>query len=480
MLPEHFSFIDIETTGASLVHDRITEIALIRVDHGQISMRWHSLVNPGRPIPHTIQKLTGITDTAVADAPCFADLADVLFAKLHGSILVAHNARFDHGFLKKEFALTGKSFDAATLCTVKLSRALYPDHRHHNLDALIERHTLYCTARHRAMGDTEVIWQFFTQLQKNWPLQHLLPAIEQAVTPAEQASNLAENILANIPDGPGVYLFFDRLPATTDKNRFQSPLYIGYSLNLRNQVFNHSHPTRQTGVLQKLAKKIRHVEWVETAGELEARLLAIQLTKKYPPRLHTSGRERTYTPFALRLIPNKRNPPLFSHIPLAGTNPATWQELYGIFSTPAEAAHFLQKMAHTSQLCPCYLSLAHKRSCQCSINTHPSEVTTTPASHLNERNIRLLAALERATAKTRWPWQGPVVFIEKNNHTGQQTCHLFNLWCHLGSGPTPETVYRDFLQATPTFDLEIYRTLTRWLLNPSAEKTVVPMDCGNE
>jgi DNA polymerase-3 subunit epsilon len=81
-------------------------------------------------------------------------------ALLADCVFVAHNARFDYGFIKNEFRRIGQDFDAPVLCTVKLSRALYPQFHRHGLDALIERHGLTCTARHRAMGDTEALHQF--------------------------------------------------------------------------------------------------------------------------------------------------------------------------------------------------------------------------------------------------------------------------------------------------------------------------------
>src|SRR5207253_10307829 len=103
---------------------------------------------------------TGITNDMVEHAPTFESIAEMLFERLAGKVLVAHNARFDYGFLRNEFQRSGLRYRARVLCTVKLSRALFPQHRRHNLDSLIERHSLSCSARHRALGDAEAIWQF--------------------------------------------------------------------------------------------------------------------------------------------------------------------------------------------------------------------------------------------------------------------------------------------------------------------------------
>ena len=153
------AIVDLETTGAHPSWDRVTEIAVLEVDNGDVTSEWSTLVNPDTPIPAAIQALTGISNAMVADAPRFAELAQDLHARLDGRIFVAHNARFDYGFLRSEFERSGLQFSARTLCTVRLSRRLYPDQARHNLDSLITRHRLQCRARHRALGDAEAVWQ---------------------------------------------------------------------------------------------------------------------------------------------------------------------------------------------------------------------------------------------------------------------------------------------------------------------------------
>src|SRR5690606_29564461 len=139
-LPRSLAFIDVESTGAHPVRDRITEIAILRIEDGEVVARWESLVAPGQPIPPLIEDVTGISDAMVADAPPFEALADTVAGLLEGCVFVAHSARFDYGFIRNAFARIGRDFVAPVLCTVKLSRALFPEHHRHGLDALIERH----------------------------------------------------------------------------------------------------------------------------------------------------------------------------------------------------------------------------------------------------------------------------------------------------------------------------------------------------
>src|SRR5688500_19454337 len=92
----------------------------------------------------------------VADAPPFEAIADDIAARVEGRLFVAHNARFDYGFLRSEFRRIERRFRAPVLCTVRLSRAMMPDERGHSLHAVMHRHGTACDARHRALGDAKV------------------------------------------------------------------------------------------------------------------------------------------------------------------------------------------------------------------------------------------------------------------------------------------------------------------------------------
>ncbi|HEV7358195.1 MAG TPA: 3'-5' exonuclease, partial [Steroidobacteraceae bacterium] len=160
------AFVDLETTGGNPAYDRITEVGIVRMRNGELLEEWSSLVNPECRISPYIEAFTGISSEMVADAPRFADLASMVYEKLEGAVFIAHNARFDQGFLRSEFRRIGMTYSAAALCTVKLSRCLFPQHARHNLDAVIERHGLDCSARHRALGDAKVLhdlWQKLTR-----------------------------------------------------------------------------------------------------------------------------------------------------------------------------------------------------------------------------------------------------------------------------------------------------------------------------
>ena len=168
-LPRELAFVDLETTGGNAAYHRITEIGIVRVVDDRVVEEWSTLVNPECRIPPPIQAFTGITDAMVADAPRFREVAATVREKLGAALFVAHNARFDYSFLRSEFRRADRRFSAKVLCTVKLSRRLYPAQRRHNLDAVMQRHGLECSARHRALGDARVLADLWRCLRSERP-----------------------------------------------------------------------------------------------------------------------------------------------------------------------------------------------------------------------------------------------------------------------------------------------------------------------
>jgi DNA polymerase-3 subunit epsilon len=161
-----FAVVDVETTGMRPGEDdRITEIAVVVVQGSRRELVFDSLVNPGRAIPARISELTGISDAMVREAPAFHDIADQLLSALAGRVFVAHNARFDWGFVGAEVRRTRELvLDGPRLCTVRLARRLYRGEPSYGLDALAHRFALEFPARHRAAGDAMVTGMLFERL----------------------------------------------------------------------------------------------------------------------------------------------------------------------------------------------------------------------------------------------------------------------------------------------------------------------------
>lgn len=154
-------FVDVETTGGTPTGSRILEIGALRVENGNIVGRLNQVLDPEEPVPGWITQLTGITGHDTLSQPAFADLRSELSLLFDGAIFVAHNVNFDYGFFAAEFHRLGQRFAMDKLCTVRLSRALYPEQRSHRLDAVIARHGYRVANRHRAYDDAEVLHKFY-------------------------------------------------------------------------------------------------------------------------------------------------------------------------------------------------------------------------------------------------------------------------------------------------------------------------------
>lgn len=273
MLP-CFVMLDLETTGGSSVHDRITEIAAVRVENGVEVARWSTLVNPGVPIPPFIQSLTGISDAMVAHAPTFDAVAQQLLALLDGAVFVAHNVHFDHGFVQNALQRLGTPIKVQTLCTVRLSRKLYPQHKGHGLDAITQRHGLHNQARHRAMGDVDVVLAWLTLATQELGLEVLRREASALLQGGDVVPPQLETPMAEVPETVGVYVLWGAGP---------KPLFIGKASNLRARVMWHFQSAAKVAREKRITQEIRRIEWRETALELDAFTLEAQLKEQLHP-----------------------------------------------------------------------------------------------------------------------------------------------------------------------------------------------------
>lgn len=466
--PDPYVLIDLETTGANPVIDRITEIAMLRFEGGRMVGQLETLVNPARPIPGHIQNLIGITEDMVVDAPRFAAVADAVRAMLDGAVFIAHNARFDYGFIRNEYTRLGQVFEAPVLCTVKLSRALFPSHHRHGLDALIERHGLSCGARHRAMGDVLALRQFLDMAQAHFNHRALASACERAMKFAKRPRSLPEGVLEGLPDAAGVYVFHGEDDA---------PLYVGRGASLRARVLEHFAKSERAGKRLELADKVRRVEWHETAGELSAMLLEAQLLRTLQPS-HNRVQQGGADVFGLRVVTRRRGPPSLQRVPLAGSDPADWRDgdVYGSFRNPKEVENLLRELSLAYMLCPKRLGLeaSAKGPCQALRSKRCAGVCAgreSPEAH----DARLVGALASVSPKP-WPWPGAVVFVEHSEHAQCRAWHVFDRWCHLGSADD-ESAFAALCAKlpAPAFDLDVYRMMQRWLAKPDHAALAMPL-----
>jgi len=444
------AFVDLETTGTLAAEDRITEVGIVRVDDGARVSEWSTLVNPECSIPPEIQGLTGITNAMVARAPTFREIADELAGRIEGCVFVAHNARFDYGFLKHEFARLRRAFTARVLCTVKLSRRLYPDGGRHNLDALIARHALPADDRHRALGDARILWAFVQTVYHDQPHAEVDAAIARILRIPSLPPQLPANALDAIPEAPGVYRFYG-LNAL--------PLYVGKSVNLRERVASHFSSDYRSANDLRLSAEITRIDFDETAGELGALLRESRLVKSLLPAYNQRLRRRAEM-VALSIAAEPSAP---DYVRSPAIDPGAFDDLYGPFSSRRQAREALRVLAAEAGLCwtalglerrngPCFARQVKKCAGAC-------VGAETPAAH----HARLRHALAPHALK-RWPYPG-MIGVRETSLTGERIeVHVFRDWCWLAT-VRDESELNAVREVPPRgeFDLDIYRLLVRRL-----------------
>ena len=453
LLDAPLAIVDVETTGAHPAWDRVTEIAVVEVSDGDVVAEWSTLLNPGTTIPPAIQALTGITNKMVAEAPAFEDLATEIHQRLDGRVLVAHNARFDYGFLRHEFERAGLRFHARTLCTVKLSRRLYPGYRRHNLDSLIERHGLHCGARHRALGDAQAVWHFLrvaTEQQGAERVQDVARSLSKL--PALPA-HIERATVDAIPEATGVYLFYGEGEAL---------LYVGKSVAMRSRVLQHFSGDVNSEREQQIARELRRIEWRRTCGELGALLLEAQLVKTLRPAFNRQLKEAKDTcgfSFDMKRLSLEE---------MANINPQTLPFLHGVFRSRRSALHALRDLAAEHGLCLQTLGFERGRkgpgfqACfRHQIRRCAGVCAGRESAH--EHLARVAAALARLKLPP-WPWRGPVGIVERDADRDATDVHVVEQWCLLGTAKSDAEVaeLREG-EARASFDLDYFRILTRYL-----------------
>src|SRR5664279_281950 len=162
-----YAIVDIETTGSYAANNGITELAIVLHDGNKITERYETLVNPLVPIPQYVQTLTGIQPEMLQDAPVFSGVASRVYELLKDVIFVAHHVNFDYSFIKHQLACCGYELDTKKLCTVRLSRKVFPGLSGYSLGKLCRDLDIPITNRHRAGGDADATVILFEKILEN-------------------------------------------------------------------------------------------------------------------------------------------------------------------------------------------------------------------------------------------------------------------------------------------------------------------------
>ncbi len=378
------AIVDIESTGGHQYHDRITEVAAVRFDERGIHIHeW--LINPQQPISAFIEQLTGISNEMVATAPCFADVAAEIEAVLHGAVMVAHNSRFDSRFLQHAFRRCQRHWSAPNLCTVKLSRRLYPNEFKHNLDSIIERFQLQLPTRHRALADVAALVLFLAQSLREHPLAHWQQQVWALLQPRPAPAWLPESLRQAfycLPDSHGVAALL------ADDGTL---LHLAAHSQLMQEV---GLMLGKAGAPERFQAACQ-LDYQTALGPIHAQVLRQDWQARYPQGpSNKPNPAATPSHYTIHFIANAHGQLQAQVQPLhPGSYP---QPPYGVFLHPRAAKKALLTWVHDHGLCPHALGLTHlddKLPCpiaaigQC--DGHCQDAQMQPAS---QQRILMLAA----------------------------------------------------------------------------------------
>jgi DNA polymerase-3 subunit epsilon len=441
------AFVDIETTGSHFERDRITEIGIKSLNYDHVDT-WESLINPQTFIPQNIQSLTGIRPEMVSKQPPFEDLALEIARELEGKIFVAHNARFDYGFLKASFKRVGIDFKPKVLCTVKLSRLLFPEQSRHNLDTIISTHRLKISSRHRALGDADLLVQFWQVCERQFGREVLFKTLNQLIGNPSLPPNIDKALIDSIPEKPGCYIFYGENKA---------PLYIGKSISLRSRVMGHFQGSLTLRKEMKLSLQVRDIDWIETSGELGALILESRLIKERMPSMNIKlRRSKDLCAWKLELDTNGvLMPHLVGHRELA---PGIQENLYGLFYSKREAHSYLKAIAKKHRLCEALLGLEKRIEGKACFGYQLKQCRGACIGHspVDLHNLQLKTVLEFFKVQV-WPYQGPIA-IQEAGHM-----HVIDHWRYLGTAINEDELYELADSGEGEFDLDIYKILKKAL-----------------
>jgi DNA polymerase-3 subunit epsilon len=274
-----FVVLDLETTGGAPDGGGVTEIGAVKVRSGEVLGQFGTLVNPGERLPPFITVLTGITEAMLAPAPTLESVLPSLLEFLRGSVLVAHNAPYDVGFLKAACARHGYTWpqprvlDTAALARRALTRDEVPNRK---LATLARFFRSAVEPTHRALDDAKATVDVLHGLIErlgSYRVYSLGDAIEfaKAVTPTQRRQR---HLADGLPHVPGVYVF---------RAADERPLYVGTSKDIGTRVRNYfTAGEKRARISEMLAAAVR-VEAVECAHSLEAEVRELRLIAAHSP-----------------------------------------------------------------------------------------------------------------------------------------------------------------------------------------------------
>jgi len=418
-VPFMYAIVDIETTGGYAAANGITEISIYIFDGKKVVEKFETLINPGQPIPRYIQAFTGINDEMVAKAPKFEVVAEKIYSLLHDKIFIAHNVNFDYSFVKAHLNESGFDLNSKKLCTVRLSRKIFPGFPSYSLGNLCHSLGITINERHRAGGDTEATVKVFQLLLQNDKEQHIQKSLHRGSKEQALPPNVPKEHFERLPYTPGVYYFHN------EKGKI---IYVGKATNIRYRVNSHFSNNSESRQKQNFLRHTHAISFQPCATELMACILESTEIKKLWPIFNYSQKR--------------------------------WEDVYGIFDyedqngylrlaieknkkqlKPVSTFHYLvdghailRKIIHEYNLCPklCFMQRGNEK-CEGIKEKYcygACELKEKPADY-NNRVQQAITSLQA---------QPSFAIIEKGLNGDEKSCILVWKGKFLGMGYIPADI----------------------------------------
>lgn len=337
-----YAVVDIETTGSHASEHGITEIGIVITDGIKVVESFETLVNPQQPIPPFIQVLTGIKDDMVSKAPLFEDITPQVFELLQDKIFVAHNVNFDYSFVQHHLKHAGFGLNAKKLCTVRLSRKVFPNLLGYSLGKLTRQLGVKMDRHHRAGADATATAEVLHRILAEDSGGHVEAMLKSKNQEQNLPPHLSETLTQKLPTAPGVYYFHDAQGKV---------VYVGKANNLKKRVLGHFSGNDTGSKRQSFLGHIHQVTYQVCGSELMAFILEHAEIRRLWP-IFNYAHKHPVEAYSLYVFEDQKG-----YLRLAIDGKKKHLEPVYTFNLLIEGQSMLRKMIQQFDLCPrmCFL-----------------------------------------------------------------------------------------------------------------------------
>lgn len=337
-----YAIVDIETTGGYAANNDITEVAIVLHNGNCIVDRYETLIKPARVIPYHIQVLTGITPAMVEDAPSFDEVAGEIYERLKDAVFIAHNVNFDYSFIKHHLSLCGYDLNSPKLCTVRLSRKVFPGLTSYSLGKICAHFNIIIENRHRAGGDADATVTLFERMLLNNGMEHVQQFLKKGSREQYLPQFLPKEEIDKLPYTPGVYYFH---------NQKGKIIYVGKARNIKYRVRSHFSHNGAGKQRQEFMRNIYSISFKTCGTELMAFILeSIEIKRLWPE--YNASQKRFTAAYGLYAFEDQNG-----YLRLAINKKMKNQDALYTFQLLHEGHRLLKRLIQDFDLCPklCYL-----------------------------------------------------------------------------------------------------------------------------